>query len=72
MLKNLGSNQTELTIGNKVLFFSYNTCVCAEVDGKLFKTSKKWNNTTSKHINSWINGRIAESIQQNYFDELAK
>jgi len=59
----LASNKTELTIEKdgyelKVLF-SYKTPVAyikTWKDGGMIvrKTNKKWSNTTTRHINSWI------------------
>ena len=72
MLKVIGSNQTELNIGGLVIFFSYNTPVVACVDGKFYRTEKKWSNTTSKHINRYLDGVKAESKPQEFFDNLIK
>lgn len=68
----LGSNQTELRINGNVVFFSYNTPVAALFEGKYYRTSKKWSNTTSKHINKWLDGIEAELKEQSFFDELVK
>ena len=51
----IGSNQTELIFddGVKVLF-SYETPVAAYVPERGYiKTSYKWSQTTSRHINRW-------------------
>ena len=51
----IGSNQTELIFddGVKVLF-SYETPVAAYVPERGYlKTSKKWSQTTSRHVNKW-------------------
>ncbi len=70
-LNNLGSNQTEVEIGTGTIFFSYNTPVAANIDGKFYRTDKHWSVTTSKHINRWLDGRTAEKMPQSYFDTLS-
>lgn len=66
----LGSNQTEVTIGDTRVFFSYKTPVAARVDSFVYRTSKKWSVTTSKHINKWLEGYPAEEKPQEFFDNL--
>lgn len=70
-LSNLGSNKTQITLedGTKVLF-SYHTPVAAWINGAFFKTSKKWSNTTTRHINSWTH--LATEKPQEYFYNLVK
>jgi hypothetical protein len=70
-LKPLASNKTELTLedGTQVLF-SYETPVACWINGEFFKTSKKWSNTTSRHINSWVH--LATEKPQEFFDNLVK
>ena len=57
ILKQLGSNQTELTLnnGNKI-FFSYETPEAGyhEPDG-FFRTETYYIKTTSRHINHYFN-----------------
>jgi hypothetical protein len=71
-IKNIGKNKTELHINDKIIFISYETPVAACIDGQFFVTEKKWSTTTSKHINTWINGRNAEIRPQAIFDNLIK
>jgi len=70
-LSNLGSNKTQITLddGTKVLF-SYHTPVATWKDGAFYRTSKKWSNTTTRHINSWVH--LATEKPQEYFDNLIK
>jgi hypothetical protein len=70
-LKPLASNKTELTLadGTQVLF-SYQTPVACWRNGEYFKTSKKWSNTTTRHVNSWVH--LATEKPQEYFDNLIK
>jgi hypothetical protein len=71
-IKSIGKNQTEIHIENKIIFISYETPVAAWIDGQFFKTDKKWSTTTSKHIDAWIDGKKAETKEQNFFDNLIK
>lgn len=56
ILRQLGSNQTELSFNNgNSLFFSYETPVAGFTsDLGHFKTSTYYSRTTSKHINSYF------------------
>lgn len=84
-LRQLGSNQTELTATKMVkgitdypaeltVLFSYETPVACHVEGVgYFRTEKKWSVTTSLHINKWIDangGSEAEQKPQTFFDSL--
>ena len=73
-LTNLGSNKTEVTLNDgTVVFFSYHTPVAACMgDGSGFvRTEKKWSVTTSKHINQWLEGAKAVSVDQSVLDSLS-
>ena len=65
-LRQLGSNQTELTLPNGVVvLFSYETPVAAQLaSGCSVRTEKKWSVTTSRHINKWLHGIDAEEVPQ--------
>lgn len=71
-LNNLGSNQTEIVKGNGlVVLYSYNTPVAALLpSGRYVRTSTKYSNTTSKHINKWLAGINAEEVDQSFIDNL--
>jgi hypothetical protein len=70
-LSQLSGNKNQITLadGTQVLF-SYQTPVAAWVNGEFFKTSKRWSNTTTRHINSWVH--LATEKPQEYFDTLVK
>ena len=34
------------------------------------RTNQKWSRTTSKHINQWLEGVKARTVEQSYLDEL--
>lgn len=56
-LNPIGSNMTEVEIGDKTVLFSYKTPV-AYYDGTwLYITTKKWSKTTTSHINKWLESR---------------
>ena len=70
-LKQVGANQTELSVGLCTLFFSYQTCVAACVAGKGFLVSEKYySRTTSKHVAKWVAGRTATTVPQATIDKL--
>jgi len=70
-IRPIGPNQTELIIeGVGAIFFSYQTPVAANLSGTLYKTTKKWSTTTSKHINKWLAGERADEMPQDFFDSL--
>ena len=70
-------NMTVLTLndGTEILF-SYRTPVACKNwksgDGRslLMKTSKRWSNTTSRHITQWMGKEGIEEKPQEYFDSL--
>lgn len=76
-VRNLGSNQTEVNVNGVLVLVSYSTPVAAYVSCLApaglprghFKTSKKWSQTTSRHINKWYSGDYEEKDQQ-WFENL--
>ena len=71
-LRKIANNQTELWLKDVTILVSYETPV-AYIDGltgKAYKTSKKWSATTSRHINSWLNGVDAIEVEQSVLDNL--
>lgn len=70
-LRHIATNKNEITLadGTQVLF-SYSTPVACWVNGQFFKTSTKWSNTTTRHINSWVH--LATEKPQEYFDNLIR
>lgn len=55
-LKAIAPNQTEVTMGRKVLFFSYDTLILVRnLDERVtYCTKEKHSKTTSKHFNTYI------------------
>ena len=73
-IKPLASNMTELLkIDGTVVLFSYETPVAALLpSGRYVRTSKKWSQTTTRHINKWLVGVTSpvEEVQQDFFDTM--
>ena len=71
-LRKLGSNQTEISVGDNLVLFSYNTPVAAWVRGRgWLRTEQKFSKTTTKHINAWLrNVNIVGSVDQSFLDNL--
>ena len=71
-LHNLAANQTQLDIANGVeVFFSYQTPVAAFIPGQGYlRTNEKFSRTTSKHINKWLRGYAAQSVDQSVLETL--
>ena len=72
-VRNAGSNMTELSLTDgTVVFFSYETPVAAEYKGEIYRTTHKWSQTTTRHINKWLEGRTAQDAYQTFFDDLVR
>jgi hypothetical protein len=80
-LNPIASNMTEVQMsGGLTVLFSYKTPVaCRWTNGMeqvVYKTSKKWSATTSRHIGKWIilqddwTPRTISEKPQEYFDNL--
>jgi len=79
-LNPIASNMTEVTTENAVVLFSYKTPVAALVremgtEGvevwHQYRTTKKWSNTTTRHINKWNpKGGAFGLMPQGFFDGL--
>ena len=75
------ANMTEVEIGDKTILFSYKTPVAYHETGIGYaKTSKRWSNTTSRHINQWLKlkgydasrGDGLREVSQDELDNLVK
>jgi hypothetical protein len=69
-IKPIASNMTELTVPNAVVLFSYETPVACESNGTYYRTEYKWSQTTTRHINKWLDGVNAETKPQEFFNNL--
>ncbi len=70
-VKSIGSNMTEITVGDWTVLVSYETPVAAYTPKQgYFRTSEFHSRTTSKHINRWLESLKAKELNQNFFDNL--
>jgi hypothetical protein len=80
-LNPIAANMNEVQFpGGLTVLFSYKTPVACRwsngIEQTVYKTEKKWSNTTTRHINKWIvltdnwtDRKIVEKPQE-YFDHL--
>lgn len=72
-LRQIAANQTEIDMGDVVVFFSYNTPVAANIVGQgFYRTSERYSVATSRHINKWLAGAKAQEKPPTWFESLAK
>lgn len=70
-LKKVGSNMTELEVGNTSILFSYQTPVAGWDDQGAFRSSDWFSTTTTKHINKYLGGKdIGRVVDQKYIENL--
>ena len=69
-LKPIASNMTQLTTPTATILFSYETPVACHANGTYYRTEHKWSQTTTRHINKWLDGIVAETKPQQFFDDL--
>lgn len=62
MILNHGTNRTEIQFPNLSIFLSYSTPVAIHdlILRKVWVTETKYSNTTSRHINKWIDLLVSE------------
>lgn len=69
----IGANQTLVHLPVGTILFSYETPVAAYVSGRGYvRTAEKFSKTTSKHINQWLGGAIAEVVPQIMIEDLVE
>jgi hypothetical protein len=72
-LRKLGSNQTEISVGDNLVLFSYNTPVAAWVRGRgWLRTEQKFSKTTTKHINAWLGKNTGTVVPQAEIEGVCK
>lgn len=69
-VRNVGSNMTELEINGYTVLFSYQTPVAALTPQGYTKTSQWYSQTTTRHINKWLDGAEAVEMPQDFFDSI--
>lgn len=59
-MKNIGSNQTELSLDNGVtVLFSYQTPVAIHIPGKgYYRAERMYSITTTRHVNKWAHNPV--------------
>ena len=70
-LKKISLNETEILLNEKtpvIVFFSYNTPVAAKVGVKYYRTEEKHSQTTSRHLNRWLEDVKCELRPQSWFE----
>lgn len=73
-LKQIASNMTVLHRDNCEILFSYQTPVAVyDVKrGEYLRTETKYSQTTSRHINKWLQGVKAIEVSQQTIEEYAR
>ena len=68
----IAANRTQLNlIDGTEVFFSYKTPVAARLSTyRYIRTATNWSRTTSRHINKWLEGVSAETVDQQVLDNL--
>tara|TARA_R110002124_G_scaffold244816_1_gene409914 strand:- start:284 stop:508 length:225 start_codon:yes stop_codon:yes gene_type:complete len=70
-IKTIGSNMKELETGKVSIMFSYETPVAGWDDEGAFKTATHYSATTTRHINKYLDGAPARSVEQSYINSIA-
>ena len=70
----IAANQTQLNLNDGTeVFFSYKTPVAAKLPNyDYIRTATKWSQTTSRHINKWLEGVSAKTVEQEILDNLVR
>lgn len=73
-IKQIASNMTVLHRDNCEILFSYQTPVAVyDVKrGEYLRTETKYSQTTSRHINKWLQGVKAITVSQQTIEEYAR
>ena len=68
----IAANQTQLNLNDGTeVFFSYKTPVAAKLPNyDYIRTATKWSTTTTRHINKWLEGVNAQTVDQSILDNL--
>ncbi len=69
-VRNVGSNMTELLINGYTVLFSYETPVAALTPHGWARTAQWYSQTTTRHINKWLDGAEAVEMPQDFFDSI--
>ena len=68
----IAANQTQLNLNDGTqVFFSYRTPVAAKLPNyDYIRTATKWSTTTTRHINKWLEGGTAKTVNQQILNDL--
>ena len=68
----IAANQTQLNLNDGTeVFFSYKTPVAGKLPNyDYIRTATKWSTTTTRHINKWLEGVNAQTVDQTILDNL--
>ncbi|NCC71480.1 hypothetical protein EOM09_07950 [bacterium] len=71
-LNTIAKDMTEIIFSdNSKLFYSYNTpVVFISAENKAYKTNKRYSSTTTRHISKYLEGKMAELKEQNFFNSI--
>ena len=67
-----GPNNNCVTIGNKDVYFSYETIIAFRADGRLYVHANDWSNTTGRHLNDIDGGDKAGRLKSADFRQKLK
>ena len=65
-------NEIRLNNGTRILFSYATPVACYDSRLGFMRTAKFWSQTTSRHINKWLDGAPALQAEQVFFDTLAE
>ena len=68
----IAANRTQLNLNDGTeVFFSYKTPVAAKLPNyDYIRTATKWSSTTTRHINKWLDGVTAQTVDQSLLNDL--
>ena len=70
-IRPIASNMTELVTDGCTVLFSYETPVAAYTPTQGYVRTAKWySQTTTRHINKWLDGVDADEMPQEFFDSI--
>ena len=70
-IRPIASNMTELVTNGCTVLFSYETPVAAYTPTQGYVRTAKWySQTTTRHINKWLDGVAADEMPQEFFDSI--
>jgi hypothetical protein len=66
------TKQMTLRIGGVVLWYSYNTLIAVAANGGVFRTNRRYSNTTARHLREIYDGfHGVQEVEQEELERLA-